>query len=164
MPNKDNLVPFTRENAKRMGSKGGKRAAENRRRRADFRKMLDILLTTEINNPDITPFLESIGVDSTLEAAVNAAMIKEAMLGNVKAYEAIARFAGQSDKTEADEDEQKVRTDRAKRARDLEVAGEDITDEGIQSFLNAIRPGDDELKDLFEEDDDATSAEETDDI
>ena len=49
------------------------------------------------------------------------AMIKEGLAGNVKAYEAIAKYSGQSAQTEADLKEQQIRTDRARRAREQEV-------------------------------------------
>lgn len=87
-------------------SRGGKNSGKVRKQKADFRKALNQLLTTEIDNPEWTPFLKSVGIDSTLESAVNAAMIREAMSGNVKAYEAIARFAGQSERTDMDLAEQ----------------------------------------------------------
>lgn len=87
-------------------SRGGKNSGKVRKQKADFRKALNQLLTTEVDNPEWTPFLKSVGIDSTLESAVNAAMIREAMSGNVKAYEAIARFAGQSERTDTDLAEQ----------------------------------------------------------
>ena len=101
----ENLIPLnrrTKEEQRKIQSQGGKASGESRRRKADFRKTLNMLLTAEIDHPDWTPFLDSIGVDSTLEAAVNAAMVKEALMGNVKAYEAIAKYSGQSDKPDED--------------------------------------------------------------
>ena len=159
----ENLIPFSErsvEEAREFGRRGGKASGESRRKKANFRKVLNTLLTAEINSPEWTPFLESLGLDSTLESAVNAAMIKEALDGNVKAYEAIAKYTGQSAQTEADEEEQKIRTDRAKRARDQEVGNTDNESDGIQSFLNAMRPSQEELNSLFvdqeqEEDEDA---------
>ena len=68
------------------------------------------------------------------------AMIKEGLAGNVKAYEAVAKYAGQSSQTDADDEEQRIRTDRAKRARDQEIGDNDGTDEntivpeGYESF------------------------------
>ena len=73
-----------------------------------------MILTTKIDSPEWTPILEAMGVESTLESAVNAAMIKEALSGNVKAYEAIARYSGQSDQTAADEEEQAAKTEQMK--------------------------------------------------
>lgn len=93
---------------------GGKASGEARRKKADFRRTLNLLLTAKIDSPEWTPILEALGLDSTLESAVNAAMIKEALAGNVKAYEAIARYAGQTDRTEADQEEQQAKIDIAR--------------------------------------------------
>ena len=96
--------------------------------------------------------------------AANAAMIKKALAGDVKAYEAIAKYAGQTDKTDADLAEQQIRTDRARRARDQELGDTDNSD-SIQPFLKAMRPAGEELDVLFnEENDDAEETEETSDI
>lgn len=89
----------------------GKASGEARRKKADFRKTLNALLTAKIDNPEWTPILEAMGLESTLESAVNAAMIREALSGNVKAYEAIARYSGQAEKSDADMEEQRAHTE-----------------------------------------------------
>lgn len=167
MANEHNLIRLSSNEAREFGKKGGKASGEARRKKADFRKTLNALLTSKIDSPEWTPVLKAMGLDSTLESAVNAAMIKEALLGNVKAYEAIAKYSGQSAQTDADQEEQKIRTDRARRARDQEVGNTDASEDGIQSFLNAIRPTEEELKSLFadqEVTEDAENAEEADNI
>lgn len=153
MANEKNLKPVrTKSEARERGRNGGKASGEARRRKADFRKTLNMLLTAEIENEEYKPILEALGVECTLESALNMAMIKEGLSGNVKAYEAIAKYAGQSNQTERDDEEQKIRTDRAKRARDMEVGDTDTSDENIQSFLKAMRPTQEDLEDLFSED------------
>lgn len=149
-----------------LAVKAGKASGEARRRKADFRKTLNILLTTKIDSPEWTPILESLGIESTLESAVNMAMIKQALAGNVKAYEAIAKYSGQTEKTEADQEEQKIRTDRARRARDQEVGDIGGADENIKSFLDALNPSEEDLNSLFHDDEeeieeDAEEAKET---
>jgi len=116
-------------------SKGGKASGESRRRKADFRRTLNQLLTLKIDSPEWTPLLESLGIDSTLESAINAAMIKEALSGNVKAYEVIARYSGQTEKTEIDQEEQKLHMEvvKAKMGVDSE---EEAVDDG---FLEALK-------------------------
>lgn len=113
MANNENLIPFTsnqsREEAVRNGRKGGKASGEARRKKANFRKTLNALLTAEIDNTEWTPLLQALGVDSTLEAAVNMAMIKEALMGNVKAYTAIKDVLGQTSKSDTDLEEQQLR-------------------------------------------------------
>ena len=147
---------------------GGKASGEARRKKADFRKTMNALLTAKIDSPEWAPILESLGVECTLEAALNMAMIKEGLKGNVKAYEAVAKYSGQSTQTDADLEEQKIRTDRARRARDQEVGNEDSND-GIQSFLKAMHPTQEELDSLYaaqdqEDEENAEEAEETGDI
>lgn len=140
---------------------GGKASGESRRRKADFRKTLNSLLTAKIDSPEWEPILEALGVECTLESAMLMAQIKEAMSGNVKAAHFVAEYAGQGKGTDADLEEQRIRTDRAKRARDLEVGSEDAGNENIRNFLNAMKPTQEDLDNLFVEEEDENDAEET---
>lgn len=149
----------TPEERRELAIKAGKASGEARRRKADFRKTLNMLLTAEIDSEEWKPVLKALGVECTLESALNMAMIKEGLAGNVKAYEAVAKYSGQSQQTAADDEEQRIRTERAKRARDLEVGTEDNNDENIQSFLRAMRPTQDELENLFNEEDEDSAEE-----
>lgn len=143
-----------------LAIKAGKASGEARRRKADFNRALNLLLTAKIDSPEWTPILEALGLESTLEAALNMAMIKEGLAGNVKAYEAIAKYSGQSARTEADQEEQRIRTDRARRARDQEVGDVDNAEENIRSFLKAMNPTQEDIIQLFPEEEDENDAEE----
>lgn len=134
----ENLIPFnkrTEVEQRKIQSAGGKASGEARRKKADFRKTLNALLTAEIDNSEWSPWLKSLGLDNTLESAVNAAMIKEALCGNVKAYEAIAKYSGQSEKTDTDQEEQNLRmaASKAKMGVDDE---EEAKDDGFLDALN----------------------------
>ena len=169
MANEKNLIRLSPSEAREYGRRGGKASGEARRRKADFRKALNMLLTAEIDSEEWKPVLEALGVECTLESALLMAQIKEAMQGNTKAAYFVAQYAGQSGQTDADLEEQKIRTDRAKRARDQELGDSDSQDDNIQNFLNAMRPTQEDLEDLFAEQeeqeeevvDDAEEAEET---
>lgn len=143
-----------------IAQKGGRASGEARRRKADLRRTLNALLTAKVDNPELTPLLEGLGLENTLESAVTAALIKNAMTGNVKAFEAIRDTIGQTTKSDLDIEEQKIKIDRDKRARDQEVGNTDNT-EGIESFLKAMRPTQEEMDTLFEGDDDAKETEES---
>ena len=161
MANEQNLKPArTKSEARERGRNGGRASGKSRRRKAAFRDTLNLLLTLDIDDDEWAPLLRSLGLDCTLETALNMAMIKAGLAGNVKAYEAVAKYAGQSAQTEADDEEQRIRTDRARRARDLEVGDTDNSD-GIQSFLKAMRPTEEELDSLFTEQEGGDDAEET---
>ncbi len=142
----DNLKGYgfherTADEQREIARKGGIASGEARRRKADFRKTLNALLTTKIDSPEWTPLLELLGLESTLETAVNAAMIKEALSGNVKAYEVIARYSGQSDRTEADQEEQRVRVSAAK-AKSGQEWEDDEQDDGFIDALNSSAESD----------------------
>lgn len=108
----ENLIPNSKrtpDELRKIASAGGKASGEARRKKADFRKTLNAMLTAEIDSPEWSPVLEAMGLDSTLESAINGAMIKEALAGNVRAYEVIAKYSGQSDKTDTDQEEQEIK-------------------------------------------------------
>lgn len=124
----------TTNELREITSKGGKASGVSRRRKADFRKTLNLLLTAEIDSPEWTPMLETLGLDSTLESAVNAAMIKEALAGNVKAYLAIKDVLGQTSKSETDIEEQKIRMTASKTKNGMDESS--YEDDG---FLDALQ-------------------------
>lgn len=138
MANERNLIQYngglSPSEAREYGRRGGKASGEARRRKANFRKDLNDLLTTEVNNPEWSPVLEALGLDNTLGMVMHAAMIKEALNGNVKAYEAIAKYSGQSEKTDTDQEEQNLRmaASKAKMGVDDEEEAED------DGFLDAL--------------------------
>lgn len=141
----------TAEEQRQIAIMGGKASGAARRRKANFRKTLNQLLTAEIDAPEYAGLLEQMGVESTLEAAMLMAQIREAMNGNTKAAYFVAQYAGQSGQTAADDEEQRIRTDRAKRARDQEIGDTDDQNENIRNFLKALRPDEEDLRTLFEE-------------
>ncbi len=139
MANNENLKPVrTKSEARERGRNGGKKSGEARRRKADFRRTLNMLLTAKIDSSEWTPFLESLGLDSTLESAVNAAMIREALSGNVKAYEAIAKYSGQS--PEPDENRRNREADtELKQARKKAVTGENESAEAVEKLDQILK-------------------------
>ena len=106
-----------------------------------------MLLTTEIDVEGITPLLESLGIQSTLESAVNMAMIKEAMAGNVKAYNAIKDVIGQTAKTDQDLKQQEL--DIEKQRIELERQRADLEKQRleIERLRKTVNPMEDAAED-----------------
>ena len=125
----------TTDELREITSKGGKASGAARRRKADFRKTLNLLLTAEIDNPEWTPILESLGVECTLESAMLMGQIKAAMMGDSKAARFVAEYAGQSGKTDAEQEEQMVRTAAAKARAGLA----DEEEEQDDGFMDALK-------------------------
>lgn len=120
-----------------ISSRGGKASGKSRRRKADFRKTLNMLLTAEIEN-DMSPVLEALGVDSTLESAMLMSMIKAALEGDVKAAYFVAQYAGQSDKPDEDIKNREADTE-LKQARRQAVTGENETEETLDKLDSILK-------------------------
>ena len=73
-------------------------------------------------------------MDHTLETVISAAMVREAMNGNVKAYMAIKDVLGQTSKSDVDLEEQKLRMDATKANMGVDDDGQE--DDG---FLDALK-------------------------
>ena len=141
MANEHNLKPVrSKSEARERGRNGGIKSGATRRRKAALRDTMNRLLTMQVEVDGLSDILRADGGESTYEEVITMAMIQQAMLGDVKAYQAIMKTVGQTDKSAEDLEEQKSRTDRAKRARDQEVGDTDSQDDNIQSFLKAMRP------------------------
>lgn len=135
MANNENLRRLTPSEAREYGRRGGKASGASRRKKADFRKTLNALLTAEIDSPEWTPVLQVLGLESTLESAVNAAMIREALAGDVKAYLAIKDVLGQTTKSDTDIEEQKLRMAATK----AKMGVADEAEEEDDGFLEALK-------------------------
>ena len=141
MANNGNLIPFNKRSvseAREIGRKGGKASGEARRRKADFRKTLNMLLTAEIESEEWKPVLEALGVECTLESALLMAQIKEAMKGNTKAAYFVAQYAGQSEKPDEDIRNREADTE-LKQARKQAVTGENETDEALDKLHSILK-------------------------
>lgn len=123
-----------RELAKMAGVASGKA----RRRKADFRRTLNMLLTAEIDSPEWKPVLEALGVDCTLESAVLMAQINEALKGSTKAAMFLAKYSGQSPDSEESRRNLEADTE-LKKARKQAVTGENETDEALDRLDSILK-------------------------
>ena len=137
--NDQNLKPVrTKSEARERGRAGGKASGKARRRKADFRKTLNMLLTAEIDSPEWKPMLEALGVDSTLESAMLMAQIKQAMLGSTKAATFVAKYSGQSPEPEENRRNREADTE-LKKARKQAVTGENETEEALDKLDSILK-------------------------
>ena len=91
MANTSNLKPFTsdqsRIEATKNGRKGGIKSGEVRRAKRTMKEMLSYLLEKEVINKK--------GEKASTLEAISVSMIKQAMNGNVKAFEVIRDTIGE---------------------------------------------------------------------
>lgn len=122
MANERNLIQNSnrsRDEVEEIRKKGGKKSGETRRRKAALRDNLNIMLTLEIDSPEWNPILEAMGLDCTVESAINGALVREAMAGDVNAYRILRDTVGQTTKSDEDLREQQAKT------RAMELANEE---------------------------------------
>lgn len=156
MANNENLVPFTsnqsREEAVKNGRKGGIKSGQARRRKAALRDTMNRLLTMKVHVDGLSDILIADGGGSTYEEVITMAMIEQAALGDVKAYNAIMKVVGQTDKSETDLEEQAARIQlmQAQKEKVQKVNPEDLPGNGARDPHDVIIP---ELWDIFDDHD-----------
>ena len=162
MANKSNLMQYrssTPEERRRNASKAGKASGEARRRKANLRQTMNATLTSEVDIPEWTPILEALGLDSKLETVISAAMVREAMNGNVKAFTAIKDVLGQTSKSETDLKVQRVRLAATK----AKMGVDDEEDQEDDGFLDALKStveddwADDDMEEGWSDEDEETA-------
>lgn len=128
----------TPEERRELAKIAGKASGAARRRKANFRKTLNLLLTAEIDSEEWKPVLESLGVECTLESALLMAQIKEALAGNTKAATFVAKYSGQSPEPEENRRNRDADTE-LKKARKQAVTGENETDEALDKLDSILK-------------------------
>lgn len=128
----------TPEERRELAKKAGQASGKARRRKADFRKTLNLLLTAEIDNEEWKPVLEALGVECTLESALLMAQIKMALAGDTQAAKFVAQYSGQSARAEEDLENKKADTELIK-ARKEAITGENENDEALDRLDQILK-------------------------
>ena len=146
MPNSENLKgkgfdARTTSELRRISQKGGQKSGEARRKKTKLKKTLNAILQGEVYVEELAPFLESVGLDNTAESALCAALIARGIkTGDPKCFEVIAKYAGQSAKSDLDIEGQQAKVDLAKEKvkaekRAAEKTSQEENDKGIEIEL-----------------------------
>lgn len=112
MANERNLIPVTKrtkEEQRAISSKGGKASAVARRKRADLKRALDIILTAEVSNPNTRAMLEEMGVPTDNQTLLALSMFQQAVQGNVKAVELIVKVIAEKDELDRQEQRERIK-------------------------------------------------------
>lgn len=151
MANNENLKPVrTKSEARERGRNGGKASGEVRRRKSAMRDTMNRLLTIRAEVEGVSDILRADGGESTYEELIAMVMIEKAMRGDVNAYNAIKATVGQTDKSESDLEEQKVRVSAAK----ARMGGGDEDETEDDGFLDALK---DSVKEDWSDEDEETN-------
>ncbi len=128
----------TPEERRELAKKAGRASGKARRRKANFQKTLNLLLTAEIDNEEWKPILESLGVECTLESALLMAQIKAALDGDTQAAKFVAQYSGQSNRAEEDLENKKAETELIK-ARKESITGENENNDALDRLDQILK-------------------------
>ncbi|BCK40559.1 hypothetical protein [Streptococcus pyogenes] len=111
MANDANLIPNserTPSELREMTKKGGIASGKSRRRKKEFKAIIEQALNSTIPHEKAQKKLENLGFDPTFQSAIALKVVEQAMNGNLRAVELISSvsFAG---KDNLDKKEQKER-------------------------------------------------------
>lgn len=128
----------TPEERRELAKIAGEASGKARRRKANFQKTLNLLLTAEIDNKEWKPVLESLGVECTLESALLMAQIKAALDGDTQAAKFVAQYSGQSNRAEEDLENKKAETELIK-ARKESITGENENNDALDRLDQILK-------------------------
>ena len=132
MANEENLKPQnkrTKSEQREIAKMGGIASGKARRKKADLKKALNIILTAETTGKT-AQILESLGFENTNEMAIMLSLTQQALKGNVRAIELINKMAT-SEKDELDRKEQKARIKQLELSNKAAAEDTTVNDEQI---------------------------------
>ena len=131
----DNRTP---EERRELARKAGQASGRARRRKANFQKTLNMLLTAEIDSKEWSPVLESLGVVCSMGSGFLMGQINQAQTGDTQAAKFVAQYSGQSNRAVEDLENKKAETELIK-ARKEAITGENETDEALDRLDQILK-------------------------
>lgn len=149
MANEQNLIKNserTPSERREIAKKAGVASGKSRRKKADFKKALNTILSADVFSSKLARTLEEMGFEQTNEAAVALMTLQKALKGNLRAIELIARLnSNEGTKDSLDRKEQRARIKRLElenKKREQELSGAKSDTSLMESLLDAVRDGD----------------------
>lgn len=145
MANEKNLIKNserTPSELREITTKGGIASGKARRKKAEFKKALEIVLSSKVQNQQLAEMLETMGYDNTNEMAIALMTVQKAMKGDLRAVELIERTSNQVAKDKLDKQEQKerIRALKLENQRKAMMLGEGIDEEVYDDgFVDALK-------------------------
>lgn len=145
MANEKNLIKNserTPSELREITTKGGIASGKARRKKAEFKKALEIVLSSKVQNQQLAEMLETMGYDNTNEMAIALMTVQKAMQGDLRAVKLIERTGNPVVKDKLDKQEQKerIRALKLENQRKAMMLGEGIDEEVYDDgFVDALK-------------------------
>lgn len=128
-----NLKPFserTEKEQKEIRSKGGRASGVARRKKADLKKAMELLLSLDIQDKKLKATLEEMGMDGSNQSLLAFATFQQAVKGNQRATENILKLTNTKDQYDIQEQRERIKSlklDNKEREEVNKIDSESIT-------------------------------------
>lgn len=148
-----NLIPMNRRTEieqKRIATAGGKASGKARRQKANFRRVLNQILTMPIPDDVTKQEMEAMGLDGTMQDMMLAGMVRKSLgegMTSIEAAKFVAKYAGQSEKTELDERQQSADVSLKEQEAKLRAERAELEIEKLKAEIERLKSGKDSADD-----------------
>lgn len=148
MANEENIRKYsfdklTAEKQRELAVKGGKASGAAKRKKADLKQAMELLLSLDVHDPKIKKQLENLGMTGDNQSLVAFSVFQQAVKGNQKAVENMLKLTNAKDKHDIAEQKERIKALR------LENKKREYQEENINSNINlpTIISGGEKLED-----------------
>ena len=143
MANDENIRKYsfdklTAEKQRELAVKGGKASGAAKRKKADLKKAMELLLSLDVNDPKIKKQLENLGMTGDNQSLVAFSVFQQAVKGNQKAVENMLKLTNAKDKHDIAEQKERIKALRLENNR-KEQQEEQTTEQKLDSYFEKLQ-------------------------
>lgn len=112
MANEQNLIPVNKRSkseARENSRKGGIASGAARRKKKEFKQIIEQALNTHVPNEQTQKLLEGLGFNADFQSAIALKVVESATKGNLRAVEILANMSNKKDDLDRKEQRQRIK-------------------------------------------------------
>ena len=142
LANEENIRKYsfdklTAEKQRELAVKGGKASGAAKRKKADLKKAMELLLSLDVNDPKIKKQLENLGMTGDNQSLVAFSVFQQAVKGNQKAVENMLKLTNAKDKHDIAEQKERIKALRLENKR-KEQQEEQTTEQKLDNYFDKL--------------------------
>jgi hypothetical protein len=142
LANEENIRKYsfdklTAEKQRELAVKGGKASGAAKRKKADLKKAMELLLSLDVNDPKIKKQLENLGMAGDNQSLVAFSVFQQAVKGNQKAVENMLKLTNAKDKHDIAEQKERIKALRLENQK-REQQEEQTTEQKLDSYFEKL--------------------------
>lgn len=143
MANDENIRKYsfdklTAEKQRELAVKGGKASGAAKRKKADLKKAMELLLSLDVNDPKIKKQLENLGMTGDNQSLVAFSVFQQAVKGNQKAVENMLKLTNAKDKHDIAEQKERIKALKLENQK-REQEEEQTTEQKLDSYFEKLQ-------------------------